>query len=372
MNDDRWQGDRSGSGPLPIFAGRIRAAFPSIDGGRAGAPSVSTMFLADRVGYLIKQKSMMLLDLGPDVKLVQSLAGIDAGALPGGTPLHEKVRLVISGLADVPADEIGDAGQAGFIQLRQQLIATPATGIMMVTVFAGWAESHGAVVGGLAIDAALFGMAVNSMGMLAFDWFERLADLIGKIGAAETPADAQHCSALLAKLIAEIGFATFATLLPRAAGKRVNRMPAGPAAALKTAPPKPAGPAAAAPAPAPVPPPLPAPAPAPVPVPVPPALAPAAAAAAPAAVADGLGYPVFEPKHLQHAFKHAKDFGVLGNQSKSKLAEFQAAIEAHIAAPSTERKVGIYRGKSAVHYLIAKRASISFRRRTEILNRAGS
>jgi hypothetical protein len=55
---------------------------------------------------------------------------------------------------------------------------------------------------------------------------------------------------------------------------------------------------------------------------------------------------------LQHAFKHAKDFGVVGNQSNKTLAEFTTAIQQHIADPGTRAIQGTYRGLNNVTHFV--------------------
>lgn len=54
---------------------------------------------------------------------------------------------------------------------------------------------------------------------------------------------------------------------------------------------------------------------------------------------------------LQHAFKHAEDFGVTGNATNRTLAQFQAAIDGHLAASSTKVIKGAYRGRSVTHHV---------------------
>jgi hypothetical protein len=58
-----------------------------------------------------------------------------------------------------------------------------------------------------------------------------------------------------------------------------------------------------------------------------------------------------EEARLQHAFKHAKDFGIEGPRNKQTLSGFAAKIEAHIAAPDTRVINGSYRGKEVRHFL---------------------
>jgi Colicin D len=59
----------------------------------------------------------------------------------------------------------------------------------------------------------------------------------------------------------------------------------------------------------------------------------------------------FTRSQLQHAYKHADDFGVTGNANNAKLAEFQTAIEAHVRAPGTMAIPGTYRGLPVTHFV---------------------
>ena len=63
---------------------------------------------------------------------------------------------------------------------------------------------------------------------------------------------------------------------------------------------------------------------------------------------DGIG---FTRSQLQHAFKHAKDFGVVGNQSNKTLSQFSSAIQAHIDDVGTQMIRGTYRTMDATHYV---------------------
>ena len=60
---------------------------------------------------------------------------------------------------------------------------------------------------------------------------------------------------------------------------------------------------------------------------------------------------VYSRSQLQHAFKHAGDFGVHGNQSTKTLTEFSAAIQRHIENPATRVIEGTYRGHRVTHYV---------------------
>lgn len=63
---------------------------------------------------------------------------------------------------------------------------------------------------------------------------------------------------------------------------------------------------------------------------------------------DGLG---FTRSQLQHAFKHAKDFGVTGNPNNRTLSEFSSALQSHVDAASTRVIQGTYRGNAVTHHV---------------------
>lgn len=64
-------------------------------------------------------------------------------------------------------------------------------------------------------------------------------------------------------------------------------------------------------------------------------------------VSEGIG---FARSQLQHAFKHADDFGVTGNASNKTLAEYSSAIQSHITAPGTSVIQGTYRAQPVTHF----------------------
>jgi len=60
----------------------------------------------------------------------------------------------------------------------------------------------------------------------------------------------------------------------------------------------------------------------------------------------------FSRPQLQHAFKHAADFGVTGNMSNVTLEAFKAAIEKHVLSPGTRAISGEYRGLQGVTHFV--------------------
>jgi hypothetical protein len=59
----------------------------------------------------------------------------------------------------------------------------------------------------------------------------------------------------------------------------------------------------------------------------------------------------FDRPQLQHAFKHAQDFGILGNPNNDTLAQFQSALESQVTAAATSMIQGSYRGNPVTHFL---------------------
>ncbi|THF63407.1 DUF637 domain-containing protein [Pseudothauera rhizosphaerae] len=65
-------------------------------------------------------------------------------------------------------------------------------------------------------------------------------------------------------------------------------------------------------------------------------------------VAEGLS---FTRSQLQHAFKHAKDFGISGNANNKTLSEFGSALQSHVDAAGTRAIKGTYRGNPVTHHV---------------------
>ncbi len=56
-------------------------------------------------------------------------------------------------------------------------------------------------------------------------------------------------------------------------------------------------------------------------------------------------------EQLQRKFKHAGDFGVIGNYSRANAAEFSRALNQHINSDTVKAISGTYRGNPVTHYL---------------------
>jgi len=63
---------------------------------------------------------------------------------------------------------------------------------------------------------------------------------------------------------------------------------------------------------------------------------------------DGFG---FTRSQLQHAFKHAKDFGVTGSANNRTLSEFSSVLQSHVDAAGTRVIQGTYRGNPVTHHI---------------------
>lgn len=58
---------------------------------------------------------------------------------------------------------------------------------------------------------------------------------------------------------------------------------------------------------------------------------------------------------LQKKFKHAKDFGIKGNQNKENIESYKKALEKHVRSPDTIKKPGtLHRATSVTHYVNPK------------------
>ena len=60
------------------------------------------------------------------------------------------------------------------------------------------------------------------------------------------------------------------------------------------------------------------------------------------------------PRRLQHAFKHAVDFGITGNWNLANAALLEKVIHDHVGGPTVQQISGTFRGTIAVvHYFDA-------------------
>lgn len=59
----------------------------------------------------------------------------------------------------------------------------------------------------------------------------------------------------------------------------------------------------------------------------------------------------FTRRRLQHAFRHAADFGIEGAYNAQSLHAFGLAITAHVVSTLTTPIAGSYRGVGVTHFL---------------------
>jgi hypothetical protein len=59
----------------------------------------------------------------------------------------------------------------------------------------------------------------------------------------------------------------------------------------------------------------------------------------------------FSRKQLQHAFKHARCFGVIGPANNLTLEAFRLALLRHVKSPDTQLIQGSFRGFAVTHLL---------------------
>ena len=58
----------------------------------------------------------------------------------------------------------------------------------------------------------------------------------------------------------------------------------------------------------------------------------------------------FSNKQLQRKFKHATDFGIVGNYSQENVARYHQALLAHINDQNTQFIQGTYHKNPVLHY----------------------
>jgi len=61
-------------------------------------------------------------------------------------------------------------------------------------------------------------------------------------------------------------------------------------------------------------------------------------------------YVTYPEKQLQKKFKHARDFGVLGDCNTQSISEWKKALEAQMLSTDIKEIRGTFRGKTVVYY----------------------
>lgn len=57
----------------------------------------------------------------------------------------------------------------------------------------------------------------------------------------------------------------------------------------------------------------------------------------------------FEPRQVQAKFKHAKDFGIIGNYDSINAEKLKSALLSHLNDPDIQTLLGTYRGVRVIH-----------------------
>lgn len=67
----------------------------------------------------------------------------------------------------------------------------------------------------------------------------------------------------------------------------------------------------------------------------------------------------FRRRQLQHTFRHARSFGIVGPQNMNTLAAFRLALREHVASATTTMRAGYYRNRPVMHFVdIATRLNV--------------
>ncbi|MBD2663672.1 colicin D domain-containing protein [Richelia sinica] len=61
-------------------------------------------------------------------------------------------------------------------------------------------------------------------------------------------------------------------------------------------------------------------------------------------------YITYPGKQLLKKFKHASDFGVLGDCNSQNISEWENALETHMLSDDIKEIRGTFRGKPVIHY----------------------
>jgi hypothetical protein len=59
----------------------------------------------------------------------------------------------------------------------------------------------------------------------------------------------------------------------------------------------------------------------------------------------------FRVRQLQHTFRHAASFGIVGNANRKTLFAFQLALTRHVESPKTMLRNGYYRNRAVTHFV---------------------
>lgn len=194
----------------------IASRFGTFDGGTCSA-KVPVQATPERVANLLSRHRLLLIDLGPPVARVDVIVQGPRADEIAELSMGDKAMRVVQAMTELPVedwrDAFGDAGVEALKSLRE-----PQTLATLAFVFAIWAFAQ-TNPSGWAMDAALIGIAVVSLGLQVFGWIRQLEDCLTAIAKIRTPEDERQAAKALLKVLGRLGIDIVITLLTRAAGK---------------------------------------------------------------------------------------------------------------------------------------------------------
>lgn len=205
-------------------ANAIASSFGTFDGGTSSA-KVPVQATPQRVADLLRRHRLLLLDLGPPVSRIDAIVDGPSDRDLAELPMADKAMRVVRAMCALPREDFikafGDAGEQAFESLKE-----PQTLATLAFVFAIWAYAQTNPVG-WAMDAAIIGLAVTSLGLGVFRWIGQLEDCLEAIADIRTPADEQAAARQLLAVLGRVGFDFLLTMLARGAGKAVKTRAGG-------------------------------------------------------------------------------------------------------------------------------------------------
>ncbi len=207
------------------FAARLRSTF-----GHDVAPLASRGRPADaleRVATLIGQRRLFLFRLGEapaaspkrvsqlriDVVPAKPVAP-ESDAAPAPRDLPSRMLIVVEGMRDVPARELGEDAVELFATL-----AVAGMALRIAALLAAWIASHFTPVGWI-VDVGMIGYGVWMVGVGFVDSMKRLLVIARDIQAARTRGELKRLSQPLAVLLVEAGLTAMLAFFLKGVDKR--------------------------------------------------------------------------------------------------------------------------------------------------------
>ncbi len=207
------------------FAARLRSTF-----GHDVAPLASRGRPADaleRVAALIGQRRLFLFRLGeapaaPPKRVSQLRIDVvpakpvapESDAAPAPRDLPSRMLIVVEGMRDVPARELGEDAVELFATL-----AVAGMALRIAALLAAWIASHFTPVGWI-VDVGMIGYGVWMVGVGFVDSMKRLLVIARDIQAARTRGELKRLSQPLAVLLVEAGLTAMLAFFLKGVDKR--------------------------------------------------------------------------------------------------------------------------------------------------------